>query len=68
MIFKYFEGDNELGDFLECLQEAYSFEDLENIFTILYAGYGEYILDEDIKKRLKYPVFESKMDKLSFEK
>ena len=68
MIFKYFENDNELSEFLENVQEKYSFEELENTFSVLYCGYGDRSLPEDIKSSLKYPIFESKVDKLNFEK
>lgn len=38
--------------------------------TVLYLGYmfGEYVMDEEIKKQLKYPVFDSRGEKIMFEK
>lgn len=43
-------------------------EELEDTFVMLYCGYGDYTLNEDIKSALKYPLFECKADKLSFER
>lgn len=47
MLYKYFEGDNGLGDFLEGLQEKYTFSEVEEMLTVLYLGYkfGENVLD-----------------------
>lgn len=70
MLYKYFDGDNELGDFLESLQDQYTFTELEEMLTVLYLGYkiGDIVPDENIRKQLKYPVFESRNEKLIFEK
>jgi hypothetical protein len=48
MLYKYFEGDNGLGDFLEGLQDKYMFSELETMLKVLYLGYNfkEYVLDE----------------------
>jgi hypothetical protein len=47
MLYKYFEGDNGLGDFLEGLQDKYTFSEVEEMLTVLYLGYkfGENVLD-----------------------
>lgn len=70
MLYKYFEGDNDLGDFLERLQDEYSFSELEEMLTVLYLGYkvGDFILTGEIRKQLKYPIFESRNEKLLFER
>jgi hypothetical protein len=70
ILYKYFDGDNELGDFLESLQDQYRFNELEEMLTVLYLGYrvGEAVLNEEIRKQLKYPIFESRNEKLIFEK
>ena len=70
MLYKYFDGDNELGDFLQSLQNGYSFNELEDMLTVLYLGYrvGEAVLDEKIRKQLKYPIFDSRNEKLTFER
>lgn len=35
---------------------------------MLYCGYGDYALDEEIKSKLRFPLFESKIEKLNFER
>jgi len=68
MIFKYFENDSELSDFLENLQENYRVEELWETFALLYSGFGDYDLEEEIKSKLRYPLFETKIEKLNFER
>lgn len=46
MVFKYFENENELSEFLENMQENYTFEELQSTFSMLYCGYGDWRLDE----------------------
>lgn len=40
LIAKYFENEEKLGEFLEGINNKYTSEELENIFTTLYKGYG----------------------------
>ena len=68
MILKYFENDHQLNDFLLSIESEYSVRELENIFKTLYTGLEEEKLDEELKSKLKYPIFESKLEKLNFER
>ena len=68
MVSKYFESEFELSQFLQWIHYQYSVEELGDIFTGLYCGYGDVRLDEELRSQLKIQVFEQKIDKLNFEK
>lgn len=67
-ISKYFETEHDIDYFLNAIDNQYTIEELEDIFTVLYNGYGQIPKVFTLKDKLSYPVFEQKSEKLTYEK